>query len=729
MSLTSDQNSSISEDHVAKFKENITEGHSGKAIEYFQEHKILSTLEEILNCTFYDQPNDILAHIAHYLLRECNPPIIREQIVQLELIGHNKYGLSFLTNVEYRNQVKRHGPIIIPIEGVIEQSEGGEEGLKKMMTEIHETLVQDWIPTLQDEIINEERLSEKIKILYENGKDNEEKKYNLYSQTHKHISRQEKDGQTTNKRSKRASAQRVASAVVQEIEEDKPIACHRMSTCYGAITRYFTLLNNSFSEHQNLGPQPLYETLHGQYLKLTEEPEDLDEEKPSLYMPTPVLTLMKINPFCKLRIFSEILLLFSNTTLTENILMSCVSIHKALQNKDNIKLTDDFTLEITADSISVLLETINNILVTLDATNCPKLGLVCSNYRAFDPITQRYEQYMGSWKSADEMINFYRTLVDQYPQIKLLINPLNAFHKNKWTELAVLLSPKVYIVQENKQKTNQEINGSIFGMSFEKYQSFIGKELPGTASSPDKSNGNDQQSSEKVASVKTNEVEVEAEHFKANQHLAQNMMMVQQLLDQTTDDTIRSIIKWRKFFEEMNLIRMEKLETFKEKVIGMESSAVAAHSTTLESQLLNCSEIFDVHFMANLSTGDNQCSFWADLSVALQLHFIRIQGGLLKDGTLSFLKRLVQIRLELSMNGRLTQMIDDRYSDNLELVKNAITIYEQKNPMVVNPQPAITKKRQVKSSAQKTTLDKPNFDHWKSLKITDDIFNFMPRIR
>ncbi|XP_069756138.1 enolase 4 isoform X2 [Narcine bancroftii] len=91
----------------------------------------------------------------------------------------------------------------------------------------------------------------------------------------------------------------------------------------------------------------------------------------------------------------------------------------------------------------VIQEACNKLQLTLGEDL--HLMLNCGAHELMDYEKQKYEVMTGILKHPGEMIEFYSTLVEQYPSIIGLIDPLRKEDTEQWSKLCSLLSPRCYI--------------------------------------------------------------------------------------------------------------------------------------------------------------------------------------------------------------------------------------------------------------------------------------------
>ncbi|XP_072095910.1 enolase 4 isoform X2 [Mobula birostris] len=102
------------------------------------------------------------------------------------------------------------------------------------------------------------------------------------------------------------------------------------------------------------------------------------------------------------------------------------------------------------DRIEQAFEVIQEACTTLQMTLGEDLHLMlnCGAHELMDYEKQKYEVITGVLKHPDDIIEFYTKLIEQYPSIIGLIDPLRKEDVEQWNKLCSLLSPRCYILAD-----------------------------------------------------------------------------------------------------------------------------------------------------------------------------------------------------------------------------------------------------------------------------------------
>ncbi|NXO39144.1 ENO4 Enolase, partial [Locustella ochotensis] len=92
------------------------------------------------------------------------------------------------------------------------------------------------------------------------------------------------------------------------------------------------------------------------------------------------------------------------------------------------------------------------------------LALNCAAHELMDYDKEKYEILTGTFKSPDEMVDMYVEMIDKFPFIIALIDPLRKEDREQWSSICCALGSKCYLIAEDaatqisKLKTDQNIN-------------------------------------------------------------------------------------------------------------------------------------------------------------------------------------------------------------------------------------------------------------------------------
>ncbi|KFP51531.1 Enolase-like ENO4, partial [Cathartes aura] len=92
------------------------------------------------------------------------------------------------------------------------------------------------------------------------------------------------------------------------------------------------------------------------------------------------------------------------------------------------------------------------------------LAINCAAHELMDYVKGKYEILSGTFKSPDEMVDIYVELINKFPFIIALIDPLRKEDRQQWSNICRALGSKCYLIAEDaatyisKLKIDQNIN-------------------------------------------------------------------------------------------------------------------------------------------------------------------------------------------------------------------------------------------------------------------------------
>ncbi|NXK05665.1 ENO4 Enolase, partial [Herpetotheres cachinnans] len=92
------------------------------------------------------------------------------------------------------------------------------------------------------------------------------------------------------------------------------------------------------------------------------------------------------------------------------------------------------------------------------------LAINCAAHELMDHVKGKYEILTGTFKSPEEMIDIYVELINKFPFIIALIDPLRKEDRQQWSNICYALGSKCYLIAEDaatcisKLKIDQNIN-------------------------------------------------------------------------------------------------------------------------------------------------------------------------------------------------------------------------------------------------------------------------------
>uniref|UniRef100_A0A663MW54 phosphopyruvate hydratase n=1 Tax=Athene cunicularia TaxID=194338 RepID=A0A663MW54_ATHCN len=193
-------------------------------------------------------------------------------------------------------------------------------------------------------------------------------------------------------------------------------------------------------------------------------------------LPLPMVTLLnceKISP-AKLRLVKEVMLIppvqLSLKQGIERVLDIQKEMMRLLQPPGEpraLKRISHLGCLITGcdnlEQLLLLMQTVcNNIGLELGTDM--HLAINCAAHELMDYVKGKYEILTGTFKSPDEMVDMYVELINKFPFIMALIDPLRKEDRQQWSNICCALGSKCYLIAEDaatyisKLKIDQNIN-------------------------------------------------------------------------------------------------------------------------------------------------------------------------------------------------------------------------------------------------------------------------------
>uniref|UniRef100_A0A8C9NMK5 phosphopyruvate hydratase n=1 Tax=Serinus canaria TaxID=9135 RepID=A0A8C9NMK5_SERCA len=213
---------------------------------------------------------------------------------------------------------------------------------------------------------------------------------------------------------------------------------------------------------------PLY--LHTALLKHKESPKEIT-------LPLPMITVLNCekNSPTKLKLIKEVMLIPPVELSLQQGIERVQEIQKEMTRKmespgktpSSLKRISHLGCLITGhDSLEQLLLQIqtacNNIGLELGTDMY--LAINCAAHELMDYGKGKYEILTGTFKSPDEMVAMYVEMINNFPFIIALIDPLRKEDREQWSSICRALGSKCFLIAEDaatqisKLKTDQHIN-------------------------------------------------------------------------------------------------------------------------------------------------------------------------------------------------------------------------------------------------------------------------------
>uniref|UniRef100_A0A8B9NKN3 Enolase 4 n=1 Tax=Accipiter nisus TaxID=211598 RepID=A0A8B9NKN3_9AVES len=197
-----------------------------------------------------------------------------------------------------------------------------------------------------------------------------------------------------------------------------------------------------------------------------------DQVDMQITLPLPMVTLLnceKISP-AKLKLVKEVMLIppvqLSLKQGIERVLVIQKEIMRLLDPPALKRISHLGCLITGCDNLEqplLLMQTACNNL-GLELGTDMHLAINCAAHELMDYVKGKYEVLTGTFKSPDEMVDMYVELINKFPFIIALIDPLRKEDRQQWNNICCALGSKCYLIAEDAAKyishlkTDENIN-------------------------------------------------------------------------------------------------------------------------------------------------------------------------------------------------------------------------------------------------------------------------------
>ncbi|XP_074731474.1 enolase 4 isoform X3 [Strix uralensis] len=445
-----------------------------EAAQYYQDHRVPQRMEEALNALFPQRPADLYGELANYFSKFSKAPVICKLVGRKVLDGVGQPTLEVEIYCTVKNYEKRICSTVmsshsqIPENALPETTEADEkernDSVNTAVEWVNESLnmmLRGLKPTDQckvDKILGEyftKKVEEKKEVQNQEEEEEEEATLALTSCTPSATSLPGKK-----KSAKPGKKVAVAERPIPPAEPAESVL--RGSVAIGGTSLAVAKAGAAVSHI------PLY--LHIALLKC-----DQDSLK-EMTLPLPMVTLLnceKISP-AKLRLVKEVMLI-PPVQLSLKQPSSQVADSKKGRARNTGKKAPPRALK-RISHLGCLITGCDNLEqpLLLMQTVCNNIGLElgtdmyvainCAAHELMDYLKGKYEILTGTFKSPDEMVDMYVELINKFPFIIALIDPLRKEDRQQWSNICCALGSKCYLIAEDaatyisKLKTDQNIN-------------------------------------------------------------------------------------------------------------------------------------------------------------------------------------------------------------------------------------------------------------------------------
>ncbi|KAM6203232.1 enolase 4 [Sarcoramphus papa] len=470
------------------------QGPRQEAAEYYRGHRVPQRLEEALNTLFPLRPADLYGELANYICKFSKAPVICKLVGRKVLDGVGQPTLEVEIYCTVKNYEKRICSTVmsshsqIPENASPDTTEADEKERNdsvntavEWVNESLNTMLRDLEPTDQckvDKMLGE-YFTKKVEEKKEIQKQEEEAEATL-ALTSCTPSATELTGKK--KAAKPGKKVAVAERTIPPAEPVESVLCG--SLAIGGTSLAIAKAGASVSRI------PLY--LH---IALLKHDQDSPEE---MTLPLPMVTLLSCEKMsrAKLKLVKEVMLIppvqLSLKQGIERVLDIQKEMMRLLEPPGKVpspQLADSKKGRAHNIGKKAPLQALKRIshlgcLITgcdnleqpllLMQTACNNIGLElgtdvylainCAAHELMDYVKGKYEILSGTFKSPDEMVDMYVELINKFPFIIALIDPLRKEDRQQWSNICRALGSKCYLIAEDaatyisKLKIDQNIN-------------------------------------------------------------------------------------------------------------------------------------------------------------------------------------------------------------------------------------------------------------------------------
>ncbi|XP_021253981.1 enolase 4 isoform X3 [Numida meleagris] len=436
-----------------------------EAAEYYRSHRVPQRMEEALNALFPLRPADLYGELANYFSKFSKAPVICKLAGRKVLDGVGQPTLEVEIYCTIKNYEKRICSAVIsshyqiPEKALSERTEADEKERNDSVTTAVEwvneslnTMLRDLKPTDQCEIdkMLGEYFSKKVEEKKEIEKEEEEED-NTPSLTSCAPSAVALSGQ---KKEAKAGKKPSTERTIPPAEPSESVLCG--SLAIGATSLAVARAGASINRI------PLYS-----HIALLKRNQDSPKE---MTLPLPMVTLLSCEKCsaAKLKLVKEVMLippiqLSLKQQPSPQLADSKKGRARQKEKKDSppaLKRVSHLGCLITGcDNLEqplLLMQTAcNNIGLELGTDMY--LAINCAAHELMDYVKGKYEILTGTFKSPDEMVDVYVELVNKFPSIIALVDPLRKEDRQQWNNVCCALGSKCYLIAEDAATNTSKI--------------------------------------------------------------------------------------------------------------------------------------------------------------------------------------------------------------------------------------------------------------------------------
>ncbi|XP_062987648.1 enolase 4 [Elgaria multicarinata webbii] len=448
-----------------------------QAAEYYRINEVPQRLEEVLNTMFYHRPVDFYGYLANYFSELSKPPAISKLVGKRVLDGTGRPILEVEVSCRVRDCDKRICSSMISSHAEFLENASPEtvDADEKERYESISTAIE-WINKSLNEMLRglqptdqhnvDELLGEYFTNKAEEDKERREEKEKENQEVVLPVSQPATAPSGKKKSNKPGKKASLPEKPVLPAEPTEPVVMGSMAI--GCISLGVAKTAATICD------VPLY--LHIASLKHNQE---LPKE---LAMPLPMITILscgKSSPG-KLNLMKEVMLIPPTWSTVKQAIERCMDIQKQIMklveprsqqpsavgdgkkpaSRDAGKKAPPSVLKkmshlgclaIGSESLEQPLTLIQSACanITLELGIDMYLGINCAAHELMDYSKGKYEVLLGTYKTAEEMVDMYADLLNKFPSIITLIDPLRKEDHEQWIALRNTLGSKCHLIAED----------------------------------------------------------------------------------------------------------------------------------------------------------------------------------------------------------------------------------------------------------------------------------------
>ncbi|GCB61782.1 enolase 4 isoform X1 [Scyliorhinus torazame] len=426
-----------------------------RAAEYYRSNSVPQRMQEVLNTMFYDKPDDVYGHLANYFANFAKPAAISrivgkeildaegERTVEVELfciIKNFEKSICFTTMSNcYRDP---HYTTQDTMDKANELKKLSVQIALEWINEPLNSLLKGLLPANQIKV--DKLLSEYFQRKLEEDEEQRKKDTDVEEITEPELSISTNTAPIGDKKKKPLKGKKsiAPEKPIKPLEPPEPL--FPGGVAIGAVS---LAVAKASVKLQNTS---LY--LHIASLNQEEEPPK------EMRMPLPMISLLSCGKLSggKLKLMKEVIGVPKPSLSFKQSLKMMMDLQQQItkwiftQKSGPIAMSLMGCWEKGFDQTEQPFEVIQEACNALELTLGEDLHLIlnCAAHELMDYEKEKYEILIGVFKNPDEMIELYTSLVEKYPSIIGLIDPLRKEDAEQWFKLSCLLSPQCYFLAD-----------------------------------------------------------------------------------------------------------------------------------------------------------------------------------------------------------------------------------------------------------------------------------------